>query len=160
MIRDEIRKHLIAKGYTQKSFCDEAYIAPMTLSRFLRDEGNTSFATVERIAETLGCEIILIPKEKAGQPRIDLEDDFFGAILNCAVRYSIGRMSYMPGLVIDFIRPLLPYLNNKTLNNLERDIRTAGSHGDEKIDKPGWMRFLQQIQEEQRNREVTQCRTK
>ncbi len=148
MIRNEIRKQLIAKGYSQKSFCDEAYIAPMTLSRFLRDEGNTSFTTVERIAETLGCEIILIPKEKAGQPRIDLEDDFFGIVLLCAIRYAIGRQSYMPSLVIDFIRPLLPYLCDKTLFLFERDIREAPNYGHETIDKPYWLRFLKQIQEE------------
>ena len=49
------------------------------------------------------------------KPQIDLSDDNFGAVLNCAVRYAIGRRTYMPGLVIDYITPLLPYLNNKTL---------------------------------------------
>lgn len=88
---------------------------------------------------------------KNNVPQINLEDDDFGAILNCAVRYALGRQSYMPGLVIDYIRPLLPYLNDKTLWCLERDIREAenfGGYGDPQIDKPGWIKFLLEIQEE------------
>lgn len=57
------------------------------------------------------------------KPKIDLSDDFFGAVLNCAVRYSLGRQSYMPGLVMDFITPLLPYLSDKTLWCFEKDVR-------------------------------------
>lgn len=52
-----------------------------------------------------------MPKE----PKIDLSNDDFGAVLNCAVRYTLGRRTYMPGLVIDYIRPLLPFLSSKTL---------------------------------------------
>ena len=51
--------------------------------------------------------------KKPKVPAIDLQDDFFGTILNCAVRYAIGRQTYMPGLVIDFITPLLPHLSEK-----------------------------------------------
>lgn len=52
-----------------------------------------------------------------------MKDDFFGAVLNCAVRYSLGRVSYMPGLVMDEIRPMLPSLSPKTLSCFERDIQ-------------------------------------
>lgn len=88
---------------------------------------------------------------------VDAMDDNFGAVLNCEVRYAIGRQSYMPRLVQDFIRPLLPELSNKTLSVMQRDIETANglSHmpeckpwGDEQIDKPGWMKFLADIEAE------------
>lgn len=36
---------------------------------------------------------------------IDPYNDDFGAICNCAVRYAVGRRTYMPDLVIDFITP-------------------------------------------------------
>lgn len=91
------------------------------------------------------------------KPQIDIEDDDFGAVLNCAVRYACGRRSYMPSLVIDFITPLLPYLSAKTLGCMELDIRSGnkpfGGWGDEKIDKPYWMKFLGNIQRvmEERN---------
>lgn len=39
-------------------------------------------------------------------PKIDPSDHDFGLILNCAVRYAIGRQTYMPSAVIAFITPL------------------------------------------------------
>lgn len=88
------------------------------------------------------------------KPQINLDDDFFGAVLNCAVRYSMGRQSYMPSLVIDFITPLLPYLNQKTLGVFKQDYetnqRTADEtgwamFGDIKIDKPLWDKFYADV---------------
>ena len=39
--------------------------------------------------------------------QITRDDDRGGAVLNCAVRYALGRSSYMPGLVMGVIRPML-----------------------------------------------------
>lgn len=55
--------------------------------------------------------------------KIEPNDDMGGAVLNCAVRYALGRASYMPGLVMDEIRPKLANLTEKTLYCMERDIR-------------------------------------
>lgn len=82
-------------------------------------------------------------------------DEDFGAVLICAVRYSLGRMTYMPKLVMDYIRPLLPHLSRKTLFVMEKDIRTAGNYGSESIDKPEWMRFLAEVQKALENRKET-----
>ena len=52
--------------------------------------------------------------------------DFFGAVLNCAVRYCIGRMTYMPGLVTDWImQHCHGLLTDKTLGVMKRDIDEA-----------------------------------
>lgn len=94
-----------------------------------------------------------MPKVK--KPVIDLADDDFGCILNCAVRYAIGRQTYMPGLVIDFITPLLPYLSNKTVYVFDQDVterKYFGTYGDERIDEPYWMRFLNAVREEEEKR--------
>lgn len=94
------------------------------------------------------------------KPQIDLADDDFGAVLNCAVRYAIGRQTYMPGIVIDFIRPLLPYLNNKTLWCFDQDISDAKytcGYGDPQIDEPGWLRFHQEIRAERTKRGEELC---
>ena len=88
-------------------------------------------------------------------PVIDPADDEFGAVLNCAVRYAIGRRTYMPGLVIDFITPLLPRLSSKTLWCLDQDLTEArweGGYGDPKIDEPGWMRFHEAVRAERQRR--------
>lgn len=85
---------------------------------------------------------------KKKQIIIEADDDFFGAVLNCAVRYCIGRQSYMPGLVIDKITPWLPILSMKTLWCFERDIHDADSLGDPDIDAPRWRKFLIDVRKE------------
>ena len=85
------------------------------------------------------------------KPNIDPSDDDFGAVLNCAIRYSLGRQTYMPHLVMDFTRPLLPQLSDRTLWCMARDIREAGtygSYGSSVIDEPEWMRFLEEVESE------------
>lgn len=91
-------------------------------------------------------------RKSDNRPKIDLGDDFFGTVLNCAVRYCIGRMTYMPSLVTDFIRPLLPYLSDKTLWCFERDIEGATGYGMD-MDKEMWMRFLAEVKAEIERRE-------
>ena len=57
---------------------------------------------------------------------VEIDDDF-GVVLNCAIRYCLGRQTYMPSLVTEFIKPLLPQLDKNTLM---------------------WMRFLNDIEQE------------
>ena len=114
----------------------------VTISTYLGDKWKTHDKTVERWMP--------LPSSPEYVYGHYYEDDFFGAVMNCAVRYACGRQSYMPKLVVDIIRPMLPMLNNKTIGCMERDIREAdkfgGSWGDEKIDKPMWMNFLAELQ--------------
>lgn len=91
------------------------------------------------------------PSEVAVIRTIETNNEKFGAVLNCAVRYACGRQTYMPSIVIGFITPLISEIDDKTLCCMERDIRDAerfGGYGDEKIDKPDWMRFLADLQAE------------
>lgn len=81
-----------------------------------------------------------------------LSSNDFGTVFICAIRYCIGRQTYMPSLIQRQIRPLLPQLDGGTLIVMRNDIRTAGDWGDERIDKPGWMRFLADIEAELESR--------
>lgn len=75
-------------------------------------------------------------------------DKNFESILVCAVRYAIGRKSYMPSLVIDYITPLLPYLSYWTLGLIAAEIidhSYDGGLGDKKIDRPYWLEFKKRI---------------
>ena len=76
--------------------------------------------------------------------KINFNDDF-ETVLICAERYALGRQTYMPKLVVDYITPLIPFLSNKTLGCLERDVSSSNNYGDENIDKPVWMMFLEQV---------------
>lgn len=79
---------------------------------------------------------------------VEINKDF-ETILLCAVRYAIGRETYMPSLVIDYITPLLPYLSDNTLRLIADEIieyrSYEGGLGDEKIDRPYWEQFLRKI---------------
>ena len=80
-------------------------------------------------------------------------DDDFETILICAERYAIGRQSYMPKLVIDYITPMLPKLSIRTLAVLEMDVAQADGYGNETIDKPEWMKFLADVRKAKEARE-------
>lgn len=88
--------------------------------------------------------------------KITRDDDFGGAVLNCAVRYALGRASYMPGLVMDEIRPMLPDCSDKTLWCFERDISGYLDDIDWTVNDPfgarwnnaDWMRFLEAVRAE------------
>ena len=99
-------------------------------------------------------EYMLAGMEKAldiieAQPQVGKIDKNFETILLCAVRYAIGRRTYIPSLVIDYITPLLPYLSEDVLKLIANEITEHdtydGSLGDENIDKPYWIEFLRKI---------------
>ncbi len=90
--------------------------------------------------------------------RNQLSNDNFGFILNCAVRYALGRCTYAPSLIIEYITPIIPYLSQRTLSVMIADIGEAedhGGYGHDSIDKPIWMQFLAALkrEEERRNNE-------
>ncbi len=56
--------------------------------------------------------------------------DDFELMLISALRYAIGRESYMPSVTIDYISYLVPQLSANTLFVMQRDIReTIASYG-------------------------------
>lgn len=88
------------------------------------------------------------------KPVIHLEDDDFGTVLTCAVRYALGRRTYMPHLVIEFIKPLLPYLDNVTLWCFKRDLEACQDFGDPEIDQPEWANFWAAVVAEDKRRKA------
>ena len=78
--------------------------------------------------------------------------DFFGAVLNCAVRYCIGRMTYMPGLVTDWIMQHCGgLLTAKTLGVMKRDIDEAAARNGLGMDCDiiTWMKFRDWLEKEE-----------
>lgn len=80
-------------------------------------------------------------------------DDDFGTLVICAVRYSIGRCTYMPKLICDYLTPRLLLLDDKTIGCMERDIRLASFYGDE-CDRATWSDFLAAVQTEMEKRGI------
>ena len=86
---------------------------------------------------------------------IKINKELFGTLAICAIRYCQGRMTYMPDWVRGIVRPHLRELTDKDLAVLINDCedqRRHGSYGDEKIDKPGWIKWEQELKSERSRR--------
>ena len=86
-----------------------------------------------------------------------MNDEYFGTICLCALRYALGRQSYMPGIVQDFIRSHINEIDQSSIKVMLRDIEEADrirtyisnsgdsividGLGDTRIDRPGWERL-------------------
>ena len=99
-----------------------------------------------RLDGMIKAQDIVLAQPQANAVEIDKN---FESILICAVRYAIGRQTYIPSMVIDYITPLLPYLSDNTLRLIANEITEyeayEGGLGDEKIDRPYWKQFLRKI---------------
>ena len=86
-----------------------------------------------------------MPKNKPNTIEID---DTFGQMMLSAVRYALGRQTYIVSTTTNYITHLIPQLDNQTVSCMERDIREARNYGSETIDKPEWMKLLSALQAE------------
>lgn len=80
---------------------------------------------------------------KTPAPDIQINDEF-ELVLGCALRYALGRMTYVPSAITGYIKPLLPYLTEPTIKVFKRDIYEQSKY--EKglgmdCDKQVWMDF-------------------
>ena len=125
-----------------------------SIYNLLLGSGGARKETIDKILAVTGLtyEELFGKLEYKGKPKIELGDDFFGAVLNCAIRYCIGRRTYMPSLVMDFIRPLLPYLSKKTLWCMVNDIERVDDYG-MAMDEEMWKGFLKAVKEVQNDRQ-------
>ena len=99
------------------------------------------------------------PIPGASQPKLKQTDEDFGTICVCAVRYCFGRQTYMPSLVQAFVLRNFKYLNDNELKVMVDDINFAERInwlGDERIDKPGWLKFRERINSELEKRKAEQ----
>ena len=87
--------------------------------------------------------------------KLTVDEQDFGTICVCALRYAMGRMTYMPDLVRGFIRPLLPRLADKTISVMLQDCEfqeRMHMWGDAKIDRPGWVKWKKELEAEMERR--------
>lgn len=95
-------------------------------------------------------------------------DKDFGTICLCAMRYALGRETYMPGLVQDYIRAHIKEIELNAISVMIADIDGADrirehklSNGDTividglgstVIDRPGWEQFREFLKSEKERR--------
>ena len=86
-----------------------------------------------------------MPKKKT--PTVPV-DDRLGEMLNWAVRYCLGRRTYAPHDTMEYCKPLIPHLSNRTLWCMQSDIKEAIEHealGDPIVDAPAWKDFYKLV---------------
>lgn len=92
-----------------------------------------------------------------------MQSEYFGTICLCALRYALGRQTYMPGIVQDFIRAHISEIDHSSIKVMIRDIDEADKFrtynmpsgnimtidglGDTRIDRPGWERLRDFLRE-------------
>lgn len=154
---EKIKKRRFELGITQKDVArmigtTGAYVSAVEKQK----RGVKKETRLVKFAEALECSVNDL-KPDAPKGMVDPTNDDFGAVCNCAVRYCLGRRSYMLGLVCGYITPLLPELTGKTLDCFERDIaeqkRTGFDFGDS-CDYETWDAFYKAVCKEIEGRKV------
>lgn len=145
---EKIRKRRLELGITQKDVArmigtTNAYVSAVEKQK----RGVNKETRLEKFAEALECSVDDL-RSDAPKGMVDPASDDFGSVCNCAVRYCLGRRSYMPSLVCRYIISLLPKLTDKTLDCFERDIaerkRTGFDFGDS-CDYETWNAFYKAV---------------
>lgn len=80
-----------------------------------------------------------------------LSKESFGTLSICAIRYCHGRQTYMPDLVREIIKPHLKDISDKDLGVMIEDCdfqMRMNLYGDERIDKPGWIKWKEDLLKE------------
>ena len=76
--------------------------------------------------------------------KINLRNEDFATLAICAIRYCHGRQTYMPSLIREIIAPHVSELSDKDLAVMINDCDYQARmhlYGDEKIDKPNWIKW-------------------
>lgn len=84
-----------------------------------------------------------------------IDKEHFGMLAVCAIRYCQGRATYMPDLVRGIIRPHLKDINDNDLGVMIEDCsfqERMNLWGDERIDKPGWIQWKEELLAEKERR--------
>ena len=87
---------------------------------------------------------------------IEIDQEDFGTLCICAIRYCQGRQTYMPHLVQRICRGHLKELSDKDIGVMLQDCefqRTTQLYGDPRIDMPGWLQWEEDVMREQKRRE-------
>ena len=145
---EKIRKRRIELGIKQKDVARMIGTSSAYISAVEKQKRDVKKETrLAKFAEALQCRVNDL-KSDVPKGMIDPTNDDFGAVCNCAVRYCLGRQSYMLSLVCGYITPLLPELTDKTLNCFKRDIaerKRAGFYFIDSYDCETWNAFYKAV---------------
>ena len=148
---EKIRKRRLELGITQKDVArmigtTNSYVSAVEKQK----RGVKKETRLAKFAEALQCSVDDL-RSDAPKGMVDPTSDDFGAVCNCAVRYCLGRRSYMPSLVCGYLTPLLSKLDDNTLFCFKRDIEEHKKDGfdfGDSCDYETWKQFYTAVQKE------------
>ena len=132
------------------------YLKPLdTMERITRQELMDCFDNIlnEIDAEDVG--VVILGEDGKDEfvlcPARWLEycfDNNFGCIISCAIRYAIRRETYMPSVVVDFVRKYLHVLDSNTIKVAIEDIESEINM--DSVPYPGiWLSLKQDLLKQQ-----------
>lgn len=159
---EKIKKRRLELGITQKDVARMIGTTNAYVSAIEKQKRDVKKETrLIKFAKALECSVDDL-RSDVPKGMVDPTNDDFGAVCNCAVRYCLGRRSYMPSLVCGYIISLLPELTDKTLDCFERDIaehkRTGFDFGDS-CDYETWDAFYKAVCKENEGRKGSGSQT-
>lgn len=94
-------------------------------------------------------------KYEPNDVELTIDQDDIGTLCICALRYCMGRRTYMPDLVRCIVRSLLGKLSDKDVSVMLDDCayqKRCDLFGDPDIDKPGWVAWETELRDEKERR--------
>ena len=147
---EKIRKRRIELHVKQKDLANRIGVTAAFVSAIESGKRRCKERWLFRIATVLDCTIYDLQDDEP-KGLVDPTNDDFGAVCNCAVRYCLGRRSYMPSLVCGYLTPLLSKLDDNTLFCFKRDIEEHKKDGfdfGDSCDYETWKQFYTAVQKE------------
>lgn len=83
-----------------------------------------------------------------------IDNDDFGALAVCAIRYCQGRQTYMPSLVRGIVIQHIAEVTNRDLQVMLNDCESQAQWGEygSDYDKKGWLEWKELLINEQKRR--------
>ena len=108
-----------------------------------------------RVSTEAGMEFMLFPQELLAS----LCDNDFRLIVLSAMRYAMGRNTYMPLVVTDYIKRHIRLLDDKFLMLAADDIhRHFEDYGEHELNTALWQELLDELEAERRDRIIRPAR--
>ena len=126
----------------------------------LKDQANSLLNLVAeeqrplRVFMDNGKEFLLFPQDILAP----ISDSDFRLILLSAMRYAMGRKTYMPSVVADYLKRHIQLLDNKFLTLAADDIqRYLEDYAEHEANSDLWQNLLDALETEQRDRAARQA---
>ena len=144
---EKIRKRRRKLSITRRDFAKEIGVPVRFMTEVELDVRNLRDDEYEIIANALQCSVSDIMPD-VPKYLVNLQDDGFGDICECAVCYCLCRPTNKTKYVCDYITPLLPNLPYDTLEYIKKDIDDRKSVYflfDKSFDHEEWDKFYDAV---------------